>query len=91
MLSLAERDTYAQYKNSWSVTMERQVKCYGNCRVQSGKQKEHVYFKCKGIDKGAFVHLGNVGLYFPAPLTSGWPCDYDVSEEIMCATSEQEL
>lgn len=41
--------------------------------------------------KGAFVHLGNVGLYFPAPLTSGWPCDYDVSEEIMCATSEQEL
>lgn len=56
MLSLEERDTYAQYKNSWSVTMERQVKCYGKCRVQSGKQKEHVYFKHKGIDKGNWLY-----------------------------------
>lgn len=39
MLYMEDRNTYSQHKNTKGAKMERQAKHYGNCRIQSGKQK----------------------------------------------------
>lgn len=60
MICMEERDTYAQSKNVRNAIMERQAKCFGNCKVQSGKQKEHISSRRELIKAIGYIDVGNM-------------------------------